>query len=556
MGSQRTCFSSTSESKADGMKSDLKSCFADSLMTERGMLMITVERNNRIVIICLLLCASFLLLTNLGNHYLWQDEAETALLGKSVLAHGLPYGTDGKNFFSQQMGAEYGHNYLWRWNTWLPLYMTAGSFALLGAGTLSARLPFALFGIATVFATYLLAHELWNSRRVALLSAALLTFCVPFLILCRQCRYYSLSAFFAVIGLYFYARITRERPYAIPLYLLSFLLLFQSNYVHAACLLCANLVHSLFTRHKALYSYLYTFFGALLIVSPWLIWLSGINYNMERGGTHFQWDNFRLNLISYCHDLYTYVLPLPVLALLAVCAVALPIFRTVTKRELPLSAWSPAAIPFLFVVVTLAIDAAVSPAPFFRYLTPVIPAMLVLAGFVIDRACIIHPVAWMVPGVLFITIQPLPSFYYELTHDYNGPVGGIVKFLKANAKPGDTVAITYEDLPLKFYTPLRVIGGMTGEDLNPALNADWVIIRKYVINPLPGGDLKLRKYLLHYLNRDNYQPIRINSPDIPFENRESLEYHQFRTAQDEDMVVIFKKISHVKTGTAGFSPGS
>jgi 4-amino-4-deoxy-L-arabinose transferase-like glycosyltransferase len=501
--------------------------------------MTNVERISTFIIIGLLLCASLLLLMNLGNHYLWQDEAETALLGKSVLAHGLPYGTDGKNFFSQQQGAEYGHNYLWRWNTWLPLYLSAGSFALLGAGTFSARLPFALFGVFTVFATYLLARELWNSRRVALISAALLTFCVPFLLLCRQCRYYSLSAFFAVIGLYFYARLTREKPYAIPLYLLSFFLLFQSNYVHAACLLCANLMHSLLTRHKAVRSYLCTFLGALLIVSPWLIWLSGINYNIERGGTHFQWDNFRLNLISYCHDLYTYVVPLPALALLALCAVAVPAFRAVTKRDLPLPAWSPAAIPLLFVVVTLAVQAATAPAPFFRYLAPVLPLILILAGFVIDRACTLHPVAGLVPVAVFMATQPLPNFIYELTHDYNGPVGGIVKFLKANAKPSDTVAITYDDLPVKFYTGLRVVGGMTGEDLSPARTADWVIIRKYAV---ADEDAHVRQYLEQNIAWDNYQKIVINSPDIPSENRESPDNHQFRTIRGEDPVVIFKKI--------------
>jgi len=29
-------------------------------------------------------------------------------------------------------------------------------------------------------------------------------------------------------------------------------------------------------------------------------------------------------------------------------------------------------------------------------------------------------------------------------------------------------------MPLKFYTDMRVIGGLTGEDLSGAQNADWV----------------------------------------------------------------------------------
>ena len=37
-----------------------------------------------------LVAASVLLLANLGNQYLWQDEAETALVAKTVLSHGIP----------------------------------------------------------------------------------------------------------------------------------------------------------------------------------------------------------------------------------------------------------------------------------------------------------------------------------------------------------------------------------------------------------------------------------------------------------------------------------
>jgi len=62
--------------------------------------------------------ASPLFLLNLHNHFLWQDEAQTAVLAKTVMARGLPYGTDGRNLFSQELGAEYGDNYIWKQHTW------------------------------------------------------------------------------------------------------------------------------------------------------------------------------------------------------------------------------------------------------------------------------------------------------------------------------------------------------------------------------------------------------------------------------------------------------
>jgi len=110
------------------------------------------------------------------------------------------------------------------------------------------------------------------------------------------------------------------------------------------------------------------------------------------------------------------------------------------------------------------------PAPFFRYLAPLLPVFVILYGFVIEQT--------LAPIVIFLFNQPLPDFFSEITHDYNGPMEGIVAFLRQNAAQGDTVVITNEDLPLKFYTNLRVVGGLTGENLTPYLSAKWVIIRK------------------------------------------------------------------------------
>ena len=41
-------------------------------------------------VVCLLILAGLLLLSNLGNGYLWQDEAETALLARHTLEFGYP----------------------------------------------------------------------------------------------------------------------------------------------------------------------------------------------------------------------------------------------------------------------------------------------------------------------------------------------------------------------------------------------------------------------------------------------------------------------------------
>lgn len=65
-----------------------------------------------------------------------------------------------------------------------------------------------------------------------------------------------------------------------------------------------------------------------------------------------------------------------------------------------------------------------------------------------------------------ISAGSLPDFLYELTHDFDGPIEGIVKFLDENGSENDIVAVTYGDMPLKFYTEMRLVGGLTGEDLS------------------------------------------------------------------------------------------
>ena len=62
-----------------------------------------------------------LIFANLDDRYLWEDEAETALLAQRVLRFGVPIAWDGRDLISQECGADYDANYLWRQTPWLPL---------------------------------------------------------------------------------------------------------------------------------------------------------------------------------------------------------------------------------------------------------------------------------------------------------------------------------------------------------------------------------------------------------------------------------------------------
>lgn len=123
----------------------------------------------------LLALAALLLFANLGKPMLWQDEASTALISRTLFTSPLPLGTDGRNSFSQEMGAEFGPDHVWRWQPWLPFYVLAAFFKIFGQSTFVARFPFAFFGWLTVAGTMALARDLWLSRRASLMAGALLT---------------------------------------------------------------------------------------------------------------------------------------------------------------------------------------------------------------------------------------------------------------------------------------------------------------------------------------------------------------------------------------------
>lgn len=488
------------------------------------------------------LLASVLLLVNLGNHYLWQDEAQTALIAKTILDRGLPYGTDGLNFFSQELGAEYGEGYLWKWHTWLSFYATALSFQLFGATTLAARLPFALFGIASIVLVFVCCDRQWG-RRTAVIAAVLALTCIPFFLLSRQCRYYSAAAFFTLLALHYYLEIFRGRPRSWLYFALAATGVFQTHYVYLATLLAAVCLHVLFFGRRYWQPVLLGVALTVLLCLPWAIWLSSMRYGEQYGEVMASGTAALTKLLQFVGQI-DYVLSfyavLPLLFLGGASVLAGGSSRASEKSERD-GGGAPAANSLLatFILINLVVLAISSPAAFFRYLAPLILPLLILGAALM--ASLQGIFRWAVPILLAVAVlrQPLADYGYELTHDYDGPIEGIVEFLKQRAAPGDVVAITYGDLPLKFYTGLRVLGGLTGEDLQPAAQARWVIIRRHVI---ADKDLAVRDNLAAQLASARFRVHRLPYPDIPFENRESPSEHRYRTAVGYANVTILERV--------------
>src|SRR5262249_1335122 len=176
---------------------------------------------------------------------------ETALLGRSILVHGVPTAFDGRNIVSQEVGREYGPDYVWRWTPWLDKYLAAAAFAVLGPSTFAARFPFALLGLLCVISVYALALTLFRDRWTAVLAMAFLALSVPFILHVRQCRYYGPVILCTIWALYFFVGMARGRRFAGWGFVVAMTMLFQSSILNAAATAIALVPCVLVSRFDA-----------------------------------------------------------------------------------------------------------------------------------------------------------------------------------------------------------------------------------------------------------------------------------------------------------------
>jgi hypothetical protein len=470
------------------------------------------------------------LLPSLGNGMLWEDEAQTALLARTTLQHGVPVAFDGLNSISQEKGDDYGYHGLWKWHMWLPFYVLAGFFEVFGESTAIARLPFALFGVATVVLTYFTAESIWRDLKSAILSAALVLLCISFALLVRQCRYYSPAMFFSLLMLHEYLRICRGARRGWITLAVAAILLFNSHFIYCATTFSALGLHAAIwhrDRWKPL------FFAGLVtaaICAVPFVWVSSLTY--RNYPYVFTWHYASYQVVVYVTDIFTHIVPYPLLLIpMAICVKA----AITRKRIFPtLMALEPWALPVFLTVIMLMVVGPFTPSPFFRYMGPAIAPLLILVARWVVLAFRTQIFLGIATTVLLGVWWPVSPYIYELRHPFVGPLEGIITFLQTHAKPDDVVVVSYEDLPIKFYTKLRVLGGNTGEDIAAAKGARWLVLRS-----LSGQ--AVRKFIDQQVKQNpDYKRITLNVPDTEFENREEPDQHYYQSVKNAAPVVVYE----------------
>ena len=460
--------------------------------------------------------AAILLFWGLDRKYLWQDEANTAVLATNLLKFGKPLAYDGVNLVSldfflledtETVGerthdpkaavdyyirrGDFKPDTAWKWHPWGQFLVAAAGLKLLGHDTLGARVPFALAGLATVLLFYRLVRRCCDSWQMATISTLLLVANAYWILHARQCRYYSLSSLLLVLTLTAYLRWQDGARWGAAAFVVLGWCWFQVDYGTIWPVFGILFVDSLLARRRGFRATLLT--GAVLAaaIAPFFYYyeLWGRNMIPARDRVDIFWTNlFNIN---------EYVAPL----LLVLAAALLLGYRW---RFLKMSERHKIAIACAIPVALLPWVALATPDAFLRYVIMTAPLGGLLGGWFLVR---VFParLAWV--GAIAMIFTPWLSLpvrllvptddRYEAANWWRSelPIAAneifgwrpdpnrlTVEWLRRNAAPSDEILINYEDLPLAFYLPNPIRGGIAAfraED-DAKTSPRFVVLRRSV----------------------------------------------------------------------------
>lgn len=195
----------------------------------------------------------YCLFWNLGHVAFWDDEAQTVILAKNFLSTGQLTGWDGERLYGYRNGSLLREDFAVIQPP-LDILVTAASFRFLGESEITARLPFAIAGLLSLFVFASILTTLGLSKRVRFWVILSLAFSTQFLLSARQCRYYALCLLFGLIFYRLWLSLLSAPSWTKSLLLsLVAFLFYLSNYMIAVAFISITGVTSLIYRREHLY---------------------------------------------------------------------------------------------------------------------------------------------------------------------------------------------------------------------------------------------------------------------------------------------------------------
>jgi len=444
----------------------------------------------------ILIVAAVLLFWRLGAVYLWQDEANTAVLAVRMLKTGKPLAYDGVNLLtndnfsaedkagiaSRTTTAQAEIDYVvargdvkpdtsWIFHPWGQFVAAAASIRVLGQTTVAARLPFALAALITVMLLYQLVRRSTGHAQMALLAAALLVANAEWILHSRQARYYALSGLFLVLTLAAYERWHRQARGGAAGFVATAWLWFQVDYGTVWPVLAVLFLHALITRRRQIWEPIATGLVLAAAMAPFVVYYglwTRFSVQLESWGDRFQHSVYNIDL---------YVVPL--IALIAA------VFLLVRGR----ASLAPAErrLVGLAVAILIALSfwvPSVAPMAFVRYVVMAAPLGGLILAWVLVRglgrrplarwagAAIVAATPWLsVPldgwapterpsTAVALVRSEWPTALREIFLTRPDPNRAVVDWLRQNAAPTDEILVNYEDAPLIYYLPNPIRGGV------------------------------------------------------------------------------------------------
>ena len=493
--------------------------------------------------------ASLLLLWGLDYKYLWQDEAATAVLASRMLRFGKPLAYDGVNLITTDLlsaqdastvsqlttnprtaiyyytrRGDFKADLSWKWQPWGSFAVCAFGLEVLGKTTLAARLPFALAGIATVLLLYWLVLVAGRSRLMAFLAALFLTLNCYWVLHTRQCRYYSLSSLFLILTLLAYLRRQAGKRWGAVWFVLSAWIWFQCDFgtvwpVWAVLFADAFVAQRRTVRRPAAVG-----LALAASIAPFAWYYELWGRRAVQGMTW--WLRWQYNLF----DTNEYVAPIMIVAgsvaVLAWRWKRLPEFE---RRLVAVACGILVALPFWI--------ASAAPGPFLRYVVMATPLGCLLGAWLVVRLCarrweiaLLGAVVWIVTPWFSLPMHPfLPSeptyvngvfFRPELAKlmdevfgHPDDPNRGTVEWLRKNTTPTDEILIDYEDIPLMFYLPNPIRGGISAFRVeDDAKKPPSVLVMRRSVNfyHVPVFQREIQRY--------RWEQVKVDIPDLTWGN--------------------------------------
>jgi hypothetical protein len=130
-------------------------------------------------------------------------------------------------------------------------------------------------------------------------------------------------------------------------------------------------------------------------------------------------------------------------------------------------------------------------------------------------------------------------YLHELAEPIKDPELVLSEYLREHAAPTDVVLAQYGDLPVQFYTGLRVAGGMQGQPLPP--NPDWIILRPFILSGQPGKDGSVREFVLSRIPNSQYERVPLAEPDLMLGNSPEPQHHLYRAPASAPPLFLFRR---------------